>query len=331
MEVKELKEKWKRLNPDHIKGFRSLRITGDSKPDIYIGLDEKGNQCLILKLPTNYRVGIQPAIKENLSLEMFSDKSLIVLKLFYKEYADLFDDLIISLFNKIKEISDPKTYTQEFIQFFYKWSEFFSDKVNERLSEEKVKGLFGEVLVLNQLLAETNPENINDVLTSWRGPYDAVNDFIQEHQNLEVKTKDLAVSHVHISSEFQLEPEQGKVITLIVVDVSKNQSGASLKDLLNHSRELVTTRLGNISILLKAIFKKGLTFQNLHEYDVYRFVPRSIVSYRCDHPRFPKIIRSALPNSIDQVSYSLRTDLLEEYIINKNYLNGSTRISEIQN
>ncbi|RYF97100.1 MAG: PD-(D/E)XK motif protein [Chitinophagaceae bacterium] len=49
-------------------------------------------------------------------------------------------------------MTDPAQYTNEFIQVFYKWSEFFEDRKNSRLSDEEVKGLYGELFVLKSMV-----------------------------------------------------------------------------------------------------------------------------------------------------------------------------------
>jgi hypothetical protein len=41
MDVFLLNEKWSKLKADQISGFRSLRISADCIPDLFIGVDEK--------------------------------------------------------------------------------------------------------------------------------------------------------------------------------------------------------------------------------------------------------------------------------------------------
>ncbi|RYE56641.1 MAG: PD-(D/E)XK motif protein, partial [Sphingobacteriales bacterium] len=210
MELKEIQQKWSLIRPENVSGFRSLRMSGICKPDLFIAVDEKGDRCLLLRLPPEGKPGFQPSEKRNLSLAFFKEKRIIVLKLHYKEFNDLFDDLILSLYHKVKDIENSKEYIREFVQCFYKWSEFFDNRQPDKLSVEKIQGLIGEILVLNDLIKDGDPTYVDDILRSWRGPFEDVHDFIFQDRSIEVKTRDAANADVSISSEYQLQQEQGK-------------------------------------------------------------------------------------------------------------------------
>ncbi|MBK9591014.1 MAG: hypothetical protein IPO32_05755 [Crocinitomicaceae bacterium] len=105
-------------------GFRSIRISAECVSDLFIGINKDANRCLILAIPLLHETDFKAIIKENLSIEYFRDKNLIVLQLTENSYYDLFDDLVISLYQRIKDISLVSAYTKEFVQTFYKWSNF---------------------------------------------------------------------------------------------------------------------------------------------------------------------------------------------------------------
>ena len=148
-------------------------------------------------------------------------------------FYDLFDDLILSIFNRIAEISDSDEYSREFINSFYKWSSFFENKKSERLTIDQIKGLFGELLFLkNQLLNSTL--NVDDILKSWKGPYDEGHDFVFDFKDFEIKTVENSKNNIRISSEFQLESEKGKELELVVVSVIiVAMNGVSIKNLID--------------------------------------------------------------------------------------------------
>lgn len=123
MRNSELQKKWEGLSPHKaIKGFRSIRISSECIAELFIGQNNKGNRCLILSLPKEHNVDFQSTFKENLSIELFKDTNYIVLQLTDNTYYDLFDDLILSLYHRIKDKAEVAEYTKEFIQTFYKWS-----------------------------------------------------------------------------------------------------------------------------------------------------------------------------------------------------------------
>ncbi len=313
----ELKQKWSGLSDNTVTtGFRSLRISPDCICELYIGVSKENKRCLILALPANKHLNFKGIQKENLSIEYFVEKNLIVLQLIDNDYHDLFDDLILSLYHGIKGISQVDEYSNHFIEAFYRWSEFFEDKKSDLLSEDAIKGLMGELLVLKSLITDPNRTEINVILNSWKGPYDKGNDFELETKNLEVKTKSPSGIDVRISSEFQLEVSAGKGLELIVVSLLSDFTvGISIRELIFEIKKLVQESSGENSILWKALSQKNITAKNVSQYDKYKFKPIDSISYNCASDDFPKLNRSNIPDEISGLKYYLRTNLLTPFII----------------
>jgi len=312
-----LKEKWSLLKKgSSTNGFTSLRISATCISEIFIAVSQEGHRCLILSLPERIKANINSVIKEKLSLIHYSDTNYLVLALHTDDYIDLFDDLIRSLYNAIYDIPDDKDSLKIFIQTFYKWSEFFEDEKSDRLSKDIIKGIFGELWVLKSLLEKNDFSKVNDILGSWKGPYDQGHDFILDEKDIEVKTKDISKLDIRISSEYQLENDHGKALELLVVSVEDDiVNGTSIKDIVIEIKNIVINMLGDVSILLKALRLKGLTLKNIGIYDNYRFKPVSKTVYDCDNDKFPKLIRSEMPSMINNVKYNIRLNLLKEFIL----------------
>ncbi|MDO6486162.1 PD-(D/E)XK motif protein [Colwellia sp. 6_MG-2023] len=312
-----LKGKWGQLTAvKTIKGYKSIRITSDCVSDIYLGINETGCHSLILNLPKNHQVNFKSVKKEKVTIELFPDTNYLIMTLLDEEYNNLFDDLIISLFNSIKDIKEVDLYSKVFIQTFYQWVLFFTLDNNDRLSKDIIKGVWGELFVLKELIYGSDRYTINDILFGWRGPYDQGHDFIYDDNHIEVKTKDINKVSVRISSEHQLEVEFGKKLTLTVVSVGEDmESGYSLRDLVLEIKKTVFDRLGDFSIILKALLQKGITLQNIQEYNNYRFKPLNIHDYDCLEEGFPKITTTELSQSISNVKYDLNLTNLANYVI----------------
>lgn len=315
MEALNMHDKWVLIENDNGTSLKSIRITSDTVPNLFIGINPQQQRCLILKLPENYTPDFQSSLRQNLALELFTESKWIVLTLLDNQFFDLFDDLILSIYSKIYKNADASSYVAEFLKTYYKWSEFFMEDVNEGLSDEQIKGLFGELAVLFELLETSNSSNINDVVSSWKGPFDTGHDFIEEDRTIEVKTKNLSSSNVKISSEYQLQKDPNKSLELIVVNVTIDPlNGDSLEDIVFMIREHIISKIGDYTIFLKALARKGLTSKNLKEYNHLKFIKNSIVTYDCLSHGFPMLIRSKLPDSLNSVSYSLNLSQLQEYI-----------------
>jgi len=316
MEVQHLLAKWNLLDRDITTNFKSLRIDSIAIPDLYIGISQERRRCLILRLPLGYVPDFQSSVKQNLSLELYRETRWIVLTLLDDQYFDLFDDLIISIYYKIGAISETPSYVGELLKTYYKWSEFFQDSSGDVLSDDQIKGLFGELVYLEEMLKHASSKEINNILYSWKGPYDTGHDFVGEILNIEVKTKSQSGVSVKISSEYQLLKEPGKDLELAVVSMERDPlNGFTIKELLLRIREQIIVKLGDYTIVLKALAQKGLTLSKLDEYSCLKFSPLEITSYDCDHHDFPKIVRTLLPSAISSVGYRLRLNELQDFII----------------
>jgi len=321
MEVRHLLEKWSRLDKDGATKFKSIRIDSSCIPDLYIGISNDAQRCLILRLPSGYTPDFQSSVKQNLSLELYKETRWIVLTLLDDQYFDLFDDLIISIYYKICAISETDLYVGELLKTYYKWSEFFQDCSGDTLSDDQIKGLLGELIYLEDMVRQIASNSINDALNSWKGPYDTGHDFEGEILNVEVKTKSKSGFSVKISSEYQLLHEPAKQLQLAVISMERDPlDGVSIKDVLIRIREIVISKLGDYSILLKALAQKGLTAKKLDEYNHLNFSSLELELYDCDQEDFPKIVRTNLPDSISSVGYRLNLKGLEKYLILKKTL-----------
>lgn len=313
-----LETKWNSINTDGIVNFRIIRISADSKSELNLGFNKSGNRCLILELPLNNSVDFQGSAKQNLSIDFFKDLNYIVIQLIDNSYHDLFNDLIISLYHRIKEISDIDFCSKELIKTFYKWSEFFEDTHSNLLSPDVIKGLFGELFIFKNLINKSVSGYINDVLNTWQGPYDRGHDFILDKKNLEIKTKDSSKIDIRISSEYQLEPEFGKDLELIVVSVEiDSEKGLSLQDIALEIKDVITEKLGDGAIFLKALNQKGITLRNIKAYNYLKFLAVSEISYDCMDENFPKLNISSIPSAINNLKYNIQVTSLNEFIINQ--------------
>ena len=323
IQANDLKELWQNIEYSGSSEFEFTRIdNGYAIPEINIGFNSKLNRCLLLELPQVHNVDFQKSIKQNLTLSFFKDTGYIVLELIDQSFIDLFDDLIISIYQHIYKLSDVDEYSKIFIQMFYKWSEFFDDKKSEKLSQDIVKGIFGELYILKNLIEITNSSNLNDLLSSWKGPYDKGHDFELDLKNIEVKTKELSKQSIKISSEYQLEHEAMKSLELLVLSVESNTINAQpLSSLLFDIKTKIINKLGDFSIVLTALAQKNITMQNVYLYDNFRFEAINEIIYDCTDESFPKLTKSNTPQSIGAIQYTLHLSYLEEFIVSKRKFN----------
>lgn len=295
--------------------FEYQLLSKKSIPQLNIGYNKKRQRCLILELPLKFEKGFQQFEKENLSLKYFPKEKCLCIVLNDDFFKDLFDDLILSIYSKIGNVTNPEEYSELYTRLFYKWSSFFENKSKEGLSKDQVKGLIGELIYLKNLLQDSTL-HIDDILLSWRGPYDEGHDFVSDFIDYEIKTIDKSKNNVRISSEFQLETDKGKKLELVVITVESDvESGLTLQKIVNQIKSIVLDKLGDNSIFIKALAQKGLIVGDLEQYEEYSYAPFEQISYDCSNLDFPKLIHSTIPEEINTLNYNIRLNLIENFII----------------
>ena len=321
MDAIQLEKQWSKLIRQQSSGFITMKIDASCKPDLDLGVNSKKHRCLLLRLPKGGKSNFRGETKENLKTSFNKRENCIVLELLDEYYHTLFNDLIISLYFKIKDIQDHNEYTAIFISIINKWAAFLANSRNNKLSEDVIKGMFGELTVLNEHLIASCMLDVNSILNSWQGPYDANTDFVNDSKNIEIKTKYIDNPNIMISSEYQLDDESGKSLELIVVSVvSDYNSMSTLESLINIIRSRILELNGDLSILFEALAQKSLFPSNLVEYNNYKFTLIQHVTYACDlvtknNDVFPRLIKSKLPGQINKLKYNINLQDLDNFII----------------
>jgi len=317
MEKLDLESKWHNLTLfENKSGYKALRISSNCLPDLFLACDLEGYRCLLLYLPKNEEFKLNESDKSKLVLSYLPSKSIVFIKLKDFDFIDLFNELIISIYSKIKSIPKSEDASKEFINTFYKWFAFFENTRLSKLSETEIQGLFGELFILNQYLGDANPQVINDLLSSWKGLYDAANDFELDSKNVEVKTRNESKSFVKISSEFQLESESNRGLELIVVTIKLDLiNGKSIYDLLLLIVAQVRRNFGDLSILYHAFNQKHLSIESLKEYNNHRFFVQKTELFDATKEGFPKLCRSNINDEIFDLKYNLRITKIAPFLI----------------
>jgi len=303
-----LNKKWELISAPKGGGLYARQtISFECKPDLMIGITREGSRCVLLKLKNKLKFEFQEEEKENLKTyyNNSSPDNDLVLELKDPFFENLFSDLVVNLYETIKDIDSEDQATKMFINTVRYWSDFLKSKRKDFLSDEVVQGLYGELVYLENLL-HTSTSPINEILQSWKGPYDANQDYHFIEKNVEVKTKRKNGNIITIASEYQLETEEGKALELAVVSiVHVKKLGDTLKQILDRIRDKTIVEGGSITIISDALAEKNLNFTNVAAYDHLQFNPDNIQVYNCDHTDFPRLISNKLDDAIQGVTYKL--------------------------
>jgi hypothetical protein len=183
-----------------------------------------------------------------------------------------------------------------------RWRELLERERPGVLSEGALTGLFGELLILRDLVAQ-DPAAVR----CWIGPSSTRFDFLRGASALEVKT---TTSHdqliVHIHGIEQLDPPAGGDLHLAVVGVERtNAGGHSIPSIISEIRLLGIDALELSSKLDTA----GYSEHDAKHYDEIRFMVRFRRLFKVGDD-FPRIVRRSfgsgdVPSGVSEVGYSI--------------------------
>ena len=316
MDSEDLKLFWNQIQKPVGNEYNVLRINAECLPELSVGFNANGNYCLFLFLIEGPLFDFNGEKFEHFKTEYVRQNNCIIIELLDVFYIDIFLDLIISLFFSIKDVEVEMQSTKIFIEKINLWSTFFVKPRNRFLKEDVVKGIIGELIFLNHLILNREDKHVNDILNSWKGPYNNIHDFELDNKDVEVKAKSFVKEFVKISSEFQLETQNGKGLELLVISLDRSGDGVlCLEYLVNDIRAKIIYLGGDLTIFLNCLKQYGLTFLNLDIYNGFKFTVRAFLLIDITSDNFPKINSCELANGISHVRYRLYLNNLEEFVI----------------
>ena len=320
MNASYLFDTWKKLhqsleikdNDDHIiyRGFYNCSFGGT-----YICSDKIGNESLYITLDDEAAqkfqspnvTGISFSIEENQSL---SDKKCLKICLTPGcNIQEAFEAFTVTLLMRISLIEKPIDALEEVYDTCHEYMDFFRKGGKTTLTDTEEQGLFGELLVLNELIDLIGDDAIN----CWMGPDRNRHDFIFKKNNaIEVKTSLKQNRKIFtVSNEAQLNNTDGASLYLRFFILEVNPSGVSLGNLINKIYGKLKEQNAKDSFEQKLLEIKV----NLNEMQSKRkFILIESHNYLVDNS-FPRL----LPNDIRRISsriydlkYKINLDGLEE-------------------
>lgn len=219
-----------------------------------------------------------------------------------RQFALLADDLVQAL------QSGPGNPLPAVSRVLEAWRRLFSAASDTALSEAQIKGLIGELLVLDEL-AEVDPGR---AVAAWMGPEGGRHDFRAGSTALEVKaTANIDGTKVKINGLHQLEGPAGGALWLRVVQLEAVPGG----DLsIPHLVEAVLAKGVAAASLLTKLEAAGYRDAERDRYSLPTYGLLSNLLYRVDDS-FPRLIPASLSDpsleaQLTDVRYSVDVSTL---------------------
>lgn len=228
---------------------------------------------------------------------------------------DLKDIFSLFIQNVLEDIFDCVTENEALtktLNVIAKWKKLF-DKINfNGLNNEQQKGLIGELLFFNYLL--DNHKSATNILNAWTGADFEDKDFTFGTTGIEVKFTSAKTPKVTVSSERQLDTQNLNELFLILYTAEEvKENGFSLNSLVEQIRQKISDSEEELKFFNERLLLIGYFEDDKAHYNkTYSLKKTFVFAVTSD---FPKIIKSQIPLSIYNVSYSIELSAIERFIV----------------
>ncbi|MFE4355293.1 PD-(D/E)XK motif protein [Kitasatospora sp. NPDC056800] len=186
------------------------------------------------------------------------------------------------------------------------WQRMLGRGLGQVLAPEERAGLFGELLVLRDLVIPAAP---GKAVSAWSGPRGGAKDFLWGDWGLEAKTTASRQRYprCRIHGEDQLATGSLETLLLAHQTLRSDSTGTSLPDLIDELRGHCGLA-DQLTELEDALLEAGWVEAHRRHYEHERWVLDGRRFYRVGE-NFPRIVDSMLPSGVSGVSYNLELRL----------------------
>jgi hypothetical protein len=297
---------WERLEEEHVSGPEHVR-TSDLPVTTPIGpvlaaVDHAGNRHVLVPLTAHQHVRLDRGGAALTVRERPLENGEV-----YERYADLgclrrdldevFTGLVGDVLAAVEETPDRPL--KALYSVLGRWRALFQH-APAPLTADRLAGLFGELVVLNELLAGESA-----AVDFWTGPSGHRHDFTVGTRGIEVKTSTASTGRkVRIHGVEQLQPPPNGTLDLVWIRAERvAEKGSTVSDLVGQAR-----RAGDddTSLLFK-LAEAGYRPADASLYEDVRFVVREQRWYEVDG-EFPRIAPSSAPPGVSDIDYTVDLD-----------------------
>lgn len=290
----------------------NVRLFSEKHPlKLYWGKDVRGGYLFIIQFSTEATPDkkILPELS-GIRIAIASAPDCCRLVLFLNETSnwELFKSLCVDLIYASENAQNHSDAANVIIRRLLRWHEFLKREKIHLLSSEAIKGLIGELLFMKKVLA---PQfGWDEVLSFWKGPLGAPQDFAVYDTAVEVKAQSgISKPYIQISSLEQMEaqlPEFYLVVNTLATIEPDHEEAFTLNSLIAEIRaELNGAEDMTRELFESMIFQAG--YIQLDHYDTPSFRCVAIRTFRVCKD-FPRLMIRNVPSGITKANYQISID-----------------------
>lgn len=288
------------------------KLVVDAPIKVYYGCNEDGNYRLSFLATVQVPKLESTQMIKVISGAEYENSYWLCFELLGTEAKSAFFAFSASLIQAIDGIEDEVNALKAIKKRYISWKSLFKKERKEKLSDEVIQGLFGELYCLYCYVFPKY--GIEKAINGWSGSYNTSKDFSIDIDWYEVKTVGANVNTVKISSLAQLQSEYpGHFAVLKVERMSQEFSNgkSSILELINLLFEKIQNEELENSLMNK-IVARGLSIDSDEidrRYNLVSFKIYSVIE------GFPRITAKEVPYSeIAEVEYSITIPGIERYL-----------------
>lgn len=248
--------------------------------------------------------------KINSYINLLDTNDYVILSQAHGSDEKIFEIVINDIVNELSNENSFNGTVSCLVRVLNKWKRFFDFHSTIELPEHTQQGLFGELLVLKQLISAFGEKAVE----FWSGAEKETHDFYVNGHAIEIKTSSLKDSEkIRISSEYQLDTEDvdGNLYLYVNFVRRSTSDGQKLSDLVeiidNMISEQTRTKFHD------KLFNYGYIVSCGDKYTC-GFHLRSTNEFEIEQG-FPCITKSLLPQGVSDIAYSIDLNLCNDFKI----------------
>lgn len=220
------------------------------------------------------------------------------------ELLDVFSMFIEDLVEALEDLTDEMDIPNCVNRKISNWARLFAKLSGQLLSREVLRGLYGELTVLLDILKFSH-DHVK-CIGSWTGPEGTNQDFSNGSTALEVKTTKATAPSVNISNELQLDWTVLSNLYLAVIHVDEINNGSdTLEKLIVQIKERISNQQNLLMLFDDKLDRAGIPLGEEANYNKIGYVIRSKKFYRVQDG-FPVLINSTINEpAIHNVKYQI--------------------------
>ena len=290
----------------------SYQRVDDAHPvDLYVGVDEMSRWTLLLVCDERPKQLTSSKMIQAKLGQRNDGRWAVSLSLVRDEYRDMFILFCGDIIESSRAIRNKDRAAKFVVSRYREWKEMLANTRNGLLTPEEIKGLLGEMYILDSELMSRHGSDKSAL--SWTGPKAAHQDFILDDTWYEVKTISSGKDEVKISSVEQLDCQNdGKLIVVFADKTSRTNANAINLNLVYMK---LLSKLMDDDVKAEfcdMLLKYGYYPRPEYEDVEYTFEVKGVRHYMVTES-FPCFRRKNIPADITKVDYNISLPAIKEF------------------